>query len=72
MALGAFDIGDAVKLMPLDKNAKVLGASSDHLIVDIHDSTENYTLGSIMTFRMPYQSILLSTANSIMHRQIHS
>jgi predicted amino acid racemase len=70
LALGAFDIGDPLKLMPTDKNVKVLGASSDHLVVDIHDCAENYALGDTITFRMPYQSVLLSTASPLIHRRI--
>jgi predicted amino acid racemase len=37
IALGNQDLGDSSRLVPKDKNMIVLGASSDHTILDIHD-----------------------------------
>ncbi|MDL2264483.1 alanine racemase, partial [Synergistaceae bacterium OttesenSCG-928-I11] len=63
LAFGAFDVGDVTKLTPLDPDTHILGSSSDHTIVDIHDSGERYRLGGTMRFRMEYQSMLYATAN---------
>ncbi|UQZ89420.1 alanine racemase [Deltaproteobacteria bacterium Smac51] len=71
LAIGAFDVGDCVKLMPLDEKVEVLGGSSDHMIVDIHDSERHYRLGEIMSFRLPYQSVLMTTASESVHKIIH-
>jgi predicted amino acid racemase len=70
LALGAFDIGSHDKLIPLDPGVKTLGCSSDHLIVDIHDSGETYRLGDKIAFKMLYQSILFSTGNELVEKKI--
>lgn len=69
LGFGAFDVGDSTKLSPLDEGVRILGSSSDHTIVDIHDSTEKYVLGGTMTFRMEYQSMLFATANESVRKE---
>lgn len=63
LAVGAFDLGDCTKLRPLDAGVRVLGASSDHLVVDLEDAEKEFRLGDVLSFGMSYQSILVSTAN---------
>lgn len=50
-------------LIPEDKNAEVLHSSSDHTIVDVTESTENYEVGSIMKFRMNYGCALKASTS---------
>lgn len=69
LALGAFDTGDTSKLVPRDKNAKILGSSSDHTIVDIHDSAIDYKLGDTIAFGLSYQPMLFSTANGLVEKR---
>ena len=64
LALGAFDTANPNQLKPLDSGVKVLGCSSDHTIIDIHDSSEKYRLGGIVSFMPAYQPMLFATANS--------
>jgi predicted amino acid racemase len=45
-------------LSPKDKNAIVLGASSDHLLIDVSDSRKEYKAGDIMEFDMSYGALL--------------
>lgn len=45
-------------IIPTDPNIEVLGASSDHLLLDIHDSEYNYKPGDILTFSMLYTAIM--------------
>lgn len=45
VALGNQDLGDSSRLVPKDKDMIVLGASSDHTILDIHDCKSQYKLG---------------------------
>lgn len=61
LAVGLFDIGDQEKVMPQDGDIRVLGASSDHMIVDIQDSRKNYRLGDAVSFTLRYQSMLFAT-----------
>jgi len=50
-------------LTPIDENIIILGASSDHMIVDVTDCKTNYDIGDIIEFRMDYGA-LLSAATS--------
>lgn len=69
LALGAFDIGNHKKLIPLDKGINVLGGSSDHTIVDIHDSIREYRLGDAVSFTLFYQAMLFATANNFVEKK---
>ena len=41
-----------------DENIRVIGASSDHTIVDVTDSKKNYKVGDILSFKMDYGCLL--------------
>ncbi len=56
-AIGRQDV-DHTQLRPHDPNIQVLGASSDHLIMDINACTTPYQVGDVVTFRMGYSAIL--------------
>ena len=45
-------------MIPHDPDISILGASSDHLLVDITDSNENYKVGDILSFDMLYTSVM--------------
>jgi predicted amino acid racemase len=70
LALGAFDVGHCEKLIPLDTEAKILGCSSDHMIVDIHESRENYRLGGEMAFKMLYPAILFAASSPLVKKKM--
>lgn len=72
LAMGEYDYGNYEKLVPLDPGAEVLGASSDHTIVDIQDSQTIYHCGDIMEFELRYQSMLFTTANPLVRKEIRS
>jgi len=57
LAIGEQDV-DSKGVFPLDEKAKVLHASSDHIVVDINDSNVDYHLGDKMRFRLNYSSLL--------------
>jgi predicted amino acid racemase len=63
LAIGKKDIGDHSKLIPIDNNLKVLGSSSDHLIIDIENTNINYNIGDIISFRMYYQPMLFACSS---------
>lgn len=48
-------------LIPVDPNMHVMGASSDHLIVDVTDMEENIAVGDQITFKLNYQGLLFLT-----------
>ena len=57
MAIGEQDI-DPIGLHPIDEKLEVLHASSDHTIVDITESDNDYKLGDIMKFKLSYGALL--------------
>ncbi len=55
VAIGKQDVYPG-NIWPIDKNIKILGASSDHLIIDVTKS--NYKLGDIISFGTGYGGLL--------------
>lgn len=45
-------------IMPIDNEIVVLGASSDHLIVDVTESEREYDVGDIIEFNVLYPAVL--------------
>jgi len=61
LALGKKDIGTHEKLISMTDGIKIIGSSSDHLIIDIEDAVEDYKLGDIISFRLYYPAMLYSS-----------
>lgn len=55
--IGALDI-DINSLYPIDKNIKILGQSSDHLILDLTNCTKDYKLHQKIKFSLGYSSLI--------------
>lgn len=70
VALGNQDLGDSSKLVPKDEDMKVLGASSDHTILDIHDCNGEYKLGDVVEFNVLYQAMLFTTLSKYINKKI--
>nr|WP_312576759.1 alanine/ornithine racemase family PLP-dependent enzyme [Sedimentibacter sp.] len=70
IALGNQDVGDCFKLVPKDRNIKVVGASSDHTILDIQDCERKYKLGDIIEFNVLYQAMLFSSLSKYVHKKL--
>jgi predicted amino acid racemase len=70
VALGNQDVGDCFKLIPKDKNIKIVGASSDHTILDIQDCERQYKLGDIIEFNVLYQAMLFSSLSKYVYKKI--
>ena len=64
------DKGIRKRAIPKDKGISVLGASSDHTIIDIHDSKNEYKVGDIVEFNVLYQAMLVSSSLEMVHKQI--
>ncbi|MEG2144306.1 MAG: alanine/ornithine racemase family PLP-dependent enzyme, partial [Oscillospiraceae bacterium] len=56
-ALGKQDF-DLETSYPVDEGVKMLGASSDHLMLDITDSQKSYKIGDIIELRLGYFSTM--------------
>jgi predicted amino acid racemase len=57
LAVGKQDI-DYHGLYPVDSGIEVLGASSDHLLLDVSDLEKDLKVGDILKFKMNYSSML--------------
>lgn len=57
LAIGRQDV-DPAHLKPLDTSIQILGASSDHLILDLSQCREAYRVGDIIDFELNYASLL--------------
>ncbi len=58
LAIGKQDFVSVDTLIPIDKNIEVIGASSDHLIIDIEDCKTNYKVGDVIEFNIYYPHLL--------------
>ncbi|MBO5573058.1 MAG: alanine/ornithine racemase family PLP-dependent enzyme [Clostridium sp.] len=68
IALGRQDVPPE-GLVPLDKNTRVLGGSSDHIILDIEDAEQHYRVGDKILFRLRYQGMLHLCASKYVKKE---
>lgn len=61
LALGKVDFAYPGDLLPRDEGTEVLGASSDHLIMDVEDCKRTLQVGDIMAFDLCYATIVFVT-----------
>ena len=57
IALGRQDVSPE-GILPCDEKIRVLGASSDHTILDITDAARDYKVGDSISFHLKYQGLL--------------
>ncbi len=48
------------EVVALKKGMEILGASSDHMIVDVTDCEEEFNVGDIVSFRLTYGAMLMA------------
>ena len=76
VALGKVDYGDENEIFPLKDGIKVLGASSDHTILDVEDfcsdagsgSGDGLKVGDIVEFELRYASLVFMTQSRNVER----
>lgn len=64
LALGRQDLGYLEDLRPRLPGIQILGGSSDHLILDIEDSQEEWYPGKIVCFDLDYGTLMFATNSS--------
>ncbi len=57
-------------LKPRDGAAMILGASSDHLIIDVSDCSKAYKVGDILEFDMDYGALLAAFTSEYVNKVI--
>lgn len=67
LALGKQDI-HLNSIIPLNKEIKIIGASSDHLIIDVTDFKEDIKVGEEIKFRLNYPALLSATTSKYINK----
>ncbi len=67
LAIGKQDT-DPDSMEPLDEKIDILGASSDHLIMDVSKSDFDYKLGDVIRFRLGYSGMLKCATGSYVEK----
>ncbi|HBV67707.1 MAG TPA: alanine racemase, partial [Clostridiales bacterium] len=49
---------------PIDSEISELGASSDHLILNVDNTGNRYSVGDTVKFKLSYSSLLRATTSS--------
>ncbi|MDO5063186.1 MAG: alanine/ornithine racemase family PLP-dependent enzyme [Peptostreptococcaceae bacterium] len=57
-------------LTPVDEGVKILGGSSDHMILDITDAKREFNIGDILSFEMGYSSVLMGLNSDYVYKKI--
>jgi predicted amino acid racemase len=57
--IGLLDISKTEFLIPEDNEIIFIGASSDMLVIDLSNTTKNYKVGDLVSFKMKYMGALL-------------
>ncbi|MGN0709345.1 MAG: alanine/ornithine racemase family PLP-dependent enzyme [Anaerovoracaceae bacterium] len=63
VALGKIDYGSIDDIFPKDSDIKVIGASSDHTILDVEDSDRDLKAGDIVEFGLDYGAMVYVTSS---------
>lgn len=67
LAIGKQDV-DTSGLIPFDKNIEIIGASSDHLIMDT--TKGNYKIGDIVKFKLNYSALLRLSTSQYVYKKL--
>lgn len=66
LAIGKQDFSSHDQLIPCIEGVKIIGSSSDHLILDVENCSKEIKLGDVIDFHMFYQPMLyLSSSASV-------
>ena len=61
VGMGKVDYGSIDEIFPKDEGIEIIGASSDHTILDIEDATRKLKVGDIVSFGINYASLVYIT-----------
>ena len=63
LAMGRVDYGECEDLIPREPGVKILGASSDHTIVDVQNTARPVQVGDILEFDLCYATMVYLTSS---------
>ena len=61
--MGKVDYGDPGELLLMEEGIEIIGAASDHTIIDVEDAAKDWKVGDIMTFDVCYATAVFLTAS---------
>ena len=67
LAMGRVDYGESDDLIPREPGIKVLGASSDHTILDVEGATRRLKTGDVLEFDLCYGTMVYLTGSKSVH-----
>lgn len=67
LGMGKIDYGFYEELLPAEEGIEIVGAASDHTIVDVEDAVRDFKIGDIMTFDVCYANMVYLTNNRNVH-----
>ncbi|MDP3386446.1 MAG: alanine racemase [Eubacteriales bacterium] len=71
LAIGNKDVGSYTALLPIEDGIELVGASSDHLIIDIENAKREIKLGDIVEFDLFYQGVLFASDRCFMNIELN-
>lgn len=63
LGMGRVDYGSIEEIFPVDKGIEVIGAASDHTIIDVEEAERDLKVGDILEFDVNYASLVYLTAS---------
>lgn len=69
LAIGKQDVNPSA-LIPQDKRIEVIGASSDHLIMDFTNAAGDYKVGDVICFNVEYGALLNLWTSHYVHKRM--
>ena len=67
LSMGRQDV-DAETMWPVDAGVEVIGASSDHFVIDVTEATRTYKVGDTVAFRLGYFAAMRAFTSSFVHK----
>ena len=68
LGIGREDI-DPESIAPVDPDIKIMGSSSDHLLIDTHDSRKEYGVGDVVPFLTGYGALLAAMTSQYVSKK---
>lgn len=70
LGIGKVDFALESQLEPLQEGVRIMGASSDHLIVDVEDYPSDLKLGDVLEFGLRYSTMVFLTGGRYVRLEI--
>lgn len=69
VAIGKQDI-DVTSIHPIDEDIEILGASSDHMILNLSECSNKYCIGDKIEFTLEYGGIMTACTSKYVYKEI--